>query len=119
MSHRNARTTLHGRMLIVQRHQQGWPQAHIAAAMGISRKCVHTWISRYAAEGEAGLHDRSSRPHHSPSRTSARVERQVMPRGANIVGARTGWVLNWALRPGPWDGFCAVALCPTCVTAIR
>ena len=55
MSHRNARLTVHGRLLIVQRHRQGWPQAHIAKAMGVSRKCVKTWIDRYAAEGEAGL----------------------------------------------------------------
>ena len=63
MSHGNARTVFHGRLLIVQRHQAGWPQAHIAKAMGISRKCVKTWLDRYAAEGEAGLRDRSSRPH--------------------------------------------------------
>ena len=56
MSHRNARTTFHGRLLIVQRHRAGWPQAHIAKAMGISRKCVKKWIDRFAAEGEAGLH---------------------------------------------------------------
>ncbi|BBY88955.1 hypothetical protein MTOK_47370 [Mycolicibacterium tokaiense] len=90
MSHRNARTTLHGRRLIVERYQQGWKQAHIADAMGISRKCVHTWISRFAAEGEAGLYDRSSRPHHSPTRTSARVERQVVAARRSIAGARTG-----------------------------
>ena len=63
MSHGNARTTIHGRKLIVERHAAGWKQAHIAAAMGISRKCVRTWITRYAAEGEGGLVDRSSRPH--------------------------------------------------------
>ena len=40
----NARTTFHGRLLIVQRHQMGWAQAHIAAAMGVSRKCVKTWV---------------------------------------------------------------------------
>ena len=72
MSHGNARTTFHGRRLIVQRHQAGWPQAHIAAAMGVSRKCVKTWIDRYAAEGEAGLRDRSSRPHTMPTRTTPR-----------------------------------------------
>ena len=59
MSHRNARTTFHGRLLIVQRYRQGWKQAHIAEAMGISRKCVHTWISRYELLGEDGLRDRS------------------------------------------------------------
>jgi transposase InsO family protein len=78
VSHGNARLTFHGRLLIVQRHQARWKQAHIAAAMGVSRKCVKTWIDRYAAEGEAGLHDRSSRPHSSPRRTSAQVEARVV-----------------------------------------
>ena len=76
--HGNARLTAHGRLLIVQRHQQGWKQAHIAAAMGISRKCVKTWIDRYAAEGDLGLHDRSSRPHSMPTRTSSQVEARVV-----------------------------------------
>ena len=54
VSHGNARLTVHGRKLIVERHRAGWKQAHIAAAMGISRKCVRTWITRYDAEGQAG-----------------------------------------------------------------
>lgn len=78
MSHRNARLTPHGRFLIVQRHQPGWKQAHIAAAMGVSRKCVKTWIDRYHAEGEPGLHDRSSRPHTMPTRTPDAVEHAVI-----------------------------------------
>ncbi|WP_233157548.1 leucine zipper domain-containing protein, partial [Amycolatopsis sp. KNN50.9b] len=96
MSHRNARTTFLGRLLIVQRHRQGWPQAHIAKAMGISRKCVKTWLDRHAAEGEAGLHDRSSRPHSSPRRTSAETERQILElrqrerRGPDWLGAQLG-----------------------------
>jgi IS30 family transposase len=78
MSHRNARTTLHGRLLMVERHQQGWAKAHIAEAMGLSRKCVHTWISRFEAEGEAGLLDRSSRPHTTPTRTPRKLENQIV-----------------------------------------
>jgi transposase InsO family protein len=78
VSHRNARTTFHGRLLMVRRYQAGWPKAHIAAAMGVSRKCVHTWISRFEAEGEAGLVDRSSRPHTTPTRTRASVEKQIV-----------------------------------------
>lgn len=78
MSHRNARLTFHGRLLIVQRHQECWKQAHLAAAMGVSRKCVKTWIDRFAAEGEPGLHDRSSRPHTTPTRTPAAVEEAVI-----------------------------------------
>jgi len=78
VSHANARTTVHGRLLIVQRYRQGWKQAHIAAAMGVSRKCVGYWIGRFAAGGEAGLADRSSRPLHSPTRTSAHLEAKVV-----------------------------------------
>jgi transposase InsO family protein len=87
VSHGSARTTLHGRLLIVQRHQAGWPQSHIAKAMGVSRKCVKTWLDRFAAEGAAGLQDRSSRPHRTPSRTSAQVEAQVV---AARLAQRTG-----------------------------
>jgi transposase InsO family protein len=96
VSHGSARTTLHGRLLIVQRHRQGWPQAHIAAAMGISRKCVKTWIDRYRACGEAGLRDRSSRPLRTPTRTSAEVEAQVVDlrrrerRGPDWIGVELG-----------------------------
>ena len=96
MSHRNARTTYLGRLLIVQRYRAGWPQAHIASAMGISRKCVWTWIARYEAEGEAGLQDRSSRPHHTPTRTSAQIETRIVElrlrerRGPDWLGAELG-----------------------------
>jgi transposase InsO family protein len=96
VSHGNARTVFHGRLLIVQRHRAGWPQAHIARAMGISRKCVKTWIDRYNAEGEAGLHDRSSRPRSTPTRTSPAVEQQVVAlrlaqrRGQDWIGPELG-----------------------------
>ena len=96
MSHGSARTTVHGRKLIVTRHRAGWRQAHIAAAMGISRKCVRTWITRYEAEGKAGLQDRSSRPHTSPTRTAAAVEDRIIElrsrerRGPAWLGAELG-----------------------------
>ena len=76
--HPNARLTVRGRLLIVERARAGWAQAHIAAAMGISRRCVRRWLDRYAAEGAAGLHDRSSRPHRSPRRTSPDLEAAVI-----------------------------------------
>jgi transposase InsO family protein len=94
--HRNARLTVHGRRLIVQRHRAGWKQAHIASAMGVSRKCVKTWIDRYAAEGEAGLETRSSRPHTMSTRTSAAVEQMVLAaraehrEGQDVLGPRVG-----------------------------
>jgi len=79
MGHRNARLTVYGRRLIVQRVRfEGMPVAHVAKAMGISRQCAHRWLARFDTEGEAGLEDRSSRPHCSPTRTSAQVEQRVV-----------------------------------------
>jgi transposase InsO family protein len=78
VSHGSARTTFQGRLLIVQRHRAGWPQAHIASAMGISRKCVKTWLDRFASEGEPGLRDRSSRPQSMPTRTAPGVEAAIV-----------------------------------------
>lgn len=45
MAHANARLTVHGRRLIIERARAGWKQAHIAAAMGVSRRCVKRWMS--------------------------------------------------------------------------
>ena len=96
VSHANARLTVHGRRLIVARHQAGWPQAHIAAAMGVSRKCVKTWIDRFAAEGQPGLATRSSRPHTMPTKTSAEVEQKVLAAraqhrdGPDVLGPKVG-----------------------------
>jgi transposase InsO family protein len=66
--HDNARTTRHSRMLMVQRLASGWTVAAVAQAQGVTPKTVRKWRERYAAEGEAGLADRSSRPHGSPNR---------------------------------------------------
>lgn len=96
MSHGNARTTMYGRLLIVTRHRQGWRQAHIAAAMGVSRRCVKKWVDRFASEGMAGLQDRSSRPHRMPTRTPPPVEarvvglRQAERRGRDWIAAELG-----------------------------
>ena len=96
MSHRNARTTYQGRLLIVERFRDGWNKAHISAAMGISRKCVHKWITRFDTEGTAGLQDRSSRPRTMPTRTPAVLEdkivalRRVRRAGPDLIGAELG-----------------------------
>jgi transposase InsO family protein len=64
--------------------------------MGISRKCVRSWIARFEAEGEAGLVDRSSRPHTSPTRTPVEVEDRIVElrdrerRGPAWLGAELG-----------------------------
>jgi transposase InsO family protein len=79
VAHRNARLTVHGRRLLVYRVLElGMPVAHVAKAMGVSRQCAHRWVSRFDAEGDSGLHDRSSRPHSMPARTPEVVEQRVV-----------------------------------------
>jgi transposase InsO family protein len=78
VSHVNARLTVHGRQLIVDRVAAGRPVAHIAAELGVSRQTAYRWVGRYRAEGTAGLRDRSSRPRSSPRRTSADREQEVL-----------------------------------------
>ena len=84
MAHRRARLTVFGRQLIVARVEAGWPAAHVAEQLGISRATAYKWIRRYRAEGPAGLEDRSSRPKHSPRRLSPTIE-------AEILAARATW----------------------------
>ena len=82
--------------MIVERFRDGWNKAHISAAMGISRQCVHKWITRFDTEGTAGLQDRSSRPRTMPTRTPAVLEdkivalRRVRRAGPDLIGAELG-----------------------------
>lgn len=79
MSHSNARLTLHGRALLVDRVvNEHRPVAHVAKELGISRQCAHRWVTRFHAEGLPGLSDRSSRPHTSPRRTHPAQEARVL-----------------------------------------
>ena len=84
--------------------------------MGISRKCVKTWIDRYNAEGEAGLHDRSrvpATPTGPAPRSSNRSWRCGWPSGAG----RTGSDPSSDCRRGRYRGSCAATACPTCASA--
>jgi len=76
--HRNARLTPAGRLLLCERIEAGWPIAHAAESMGISRDRAYVWWHRYEAEGLAGLEDRSSCPRRSPTRTKPSRERRIV-----------------------------------------
>ncbi|MGE7389889.1 IS481 family transposase [Streptomyces sp. NPDC004126] len=96
MPHRNARLTVFGRRLLVERVCSGRPVAHVAAEMGISRATAHKWIRRWRTEGEAGLHDRSSRPLTTPHRTASAMEDRVceLRRTRKLGPARIGPILG-------------------------
>lgn len=97
VAHANARLNLHGRRLLVTRViEDGRPVAHVAKELGVSRQCAHRWVSRFRAEGDTGLLDRSSRPRHCPRRTTNSVERRVLElrhderRGQDWIGPELG-----------------------------
>jgi transposase InsO family protein len=71
VAHANARTTVYARKLIVDRVLAGHRPGEVAKQLGVSRQTVYKWLRRWRAEGQAGLGDRSSRPHSMPRRTSA------------------------------------------------
>ena len=77
LSHRNARLTAAGRLLLCERIAAGAPIAHVAAAMGISRQCASKWWHRWNTFGAAGLEDRPCAPLRR-ARISPRVEAQVV-----------------------------------------
>lgn len=76
--HKNAPLTPLGREMFVQRIEAGESIAAASAAVGISERTGWKWLGRYRTEGAAGLKDRSSRPHCSPTQVRRVRERQIV-----------------------------------------
>lgn len=75
---RRPRLNYYGRLLIAERMESGWAARAAAEAAGISVATVYLWWRRFRQEGEAGLHDRSCRPHRSPRRVPPELEAKVL-----------------------------------------
>jgi transposase InsO family protein len=56
----------------------GAPISELCRRFGISRTTGYKWLARAAAEGPAGLADRSRRPHHSPRLTAQETTEWVL-----------------------------------------
>lgn len=79
MCHRNAPLTPTGRMRLAWCIvEDDWPLRRAAERFQISHTTAKRWADRYRLQGWTGMYDRSSRPHHSPTRTPASVEEQVV-----------------------------------------
>lgn len=89
MSHANAALTPRARLrlarLIVE---SGWTYAAAAKMFMVAPRTAKKWADRYRAEGLAGMADRSSRPHSSPTKTSPKAVRRIVR-------------LRWRQRLGP------------------
>ena len=79
MAHRNARLTVRGRRLVVERVVvEGWSAATAAEVAGVWRATVYEWVARWRAAGDESVYDRSSRPARSPRRLDAAVEERIL-----------------------------------------
>jgi transposase InsO family protein len=98
-THANARLSLKGRELLVDRVQAaGWSLSAAAEAAGISDRTARKWIARHRAEGPAGLRDRSSAPVVVANRTAeGRVEVIAALRRLRMTGAEIAECLEMAL----------------------
>jgi transposase InsO family protein len=56
----------------------GWPVARAAERYDVSWPTAKRWADRYRQMGEAGMSDRSSRPHHQPNRTPQPIVRKIV-----------------------------------------
>jgi len=77
------------RIELIREWNDGESIVSLAETYGVSRKTIYKWIERHAAEGAAGLQDRSRAPHASPQQLS---EEMI----AKIIAARQRW--GWGPR---------------------
>jgi transposase InsO family protein len=89
MSHANALLTPRARLRLARLVvHDGWTYSMAAKMFMVSPRTAAKWVNRYRTEGPAGMADRSSRPHRSPTRTSEQLKRQIVR-------------LRWRNRLGP------------------
>ena len=89
MSHANAALTPRARLRLARLVvEQGWTYTRRRRCSWSRPRTAQKWADRYRAEGVAGMADRSSRPHRSPTKTAGLVMRQIVR-------------LRWRHRLGP------------------
>jgi transposase InsO family protein len=89
VSHANAALTPRARLRLARLVvESGWTYAAAAKMFMVSARTAKKWADRFRAEGKAGMADRSSRPHVSPTKTNPLVTRRIVK-------------LRWRKRLGP------------------
>lgn len=97
--HPNARLTPIAREAVVRRVRAGESRRRVAEGVGVSHATIGKWVSRYRAEGQGGLQDRSSAPHRRPRKTKAPIERRIekLRRKRHLTGRAIARILKMAL----------------------
>jgi len=108
--HQNARSCPASRAVLVERvTKSGWTVREAAVSLGISERRAYVWLARYRAEGQAGLRDRSSRPHRTPQRMpldrlervlALRRERRSASEIAGMIKVPRSTIARWLARNG-------------------
>lgn len=89
VSHANATLTPITRLRLARLVVDGgWTYSAAATIFMVAPRTAKKWAERYRLEGSAGMTDRSSRPHRSPTRTPTSVVRAIVR-------------LRWRHRLGP------------------
>jgi transposase InsO family protein len=106
VAHANAALTPRHRLKLARAVvENGWTISYAAAVFNVSWPTAKRWAERYRTAGEAGMHDRSSRPHTCPRRTPRPVMRQIVH-------------LRWKKRLGPVAIADRLGLAPSTVHAV-
>ncbi len=89
MSHANAALTPRARLRLARLVvESGWTYVAAAKMFMVAPRTAKKWADRFRAEGSAGMADRSSRPHASPTKTAPVTMRRIVN-------------LRWRKRLGP------------------
>ncbi|MCV7240902.1 IS481 family transposase [Mycolicibacterium celeriflavum] len=79
MVHGNAPLSETGRLRLARCIvEEGWPLRRAAERFQVAVTTAARWAGRYRELGAAGMADRSSRPHRSPTQTPTRTERRII-----------------------------------------
>ena len=108
--HKNARLTIEGRKLLIERIRV-MGLAAAAEAAGVSLRTARKWLARFEEHGLEGLADRSSRPRRTRSTVDKALERSIgncagfacrcgasQSSSAAVFRPSLAWLLDWACQ---------------------
>ena len=95
VSHANAALTPRARLRLAQLVvDEGWTYGAAAKLFMVAPRTAKKWADRFRTEGVAGMADRNSRPHASPTKTKPEVVRRIVGLRwrHRLVSVRFAWV---------------------------
>ena len=75
------------RVIVLSVTQQHLTKAEVARKYGVSWQWVHTLVTRYEQEGDAGLEPRSRRPHTNKNQTTPALHEHILALRTQLISA--------------------------------